>query len=435
MRGCSHSPRSHRICEHLLFPAPPNEGNQDSPGFRLIFQGSEWTTLCSACADAAPVLAECCDACRRDYLHVDTFGSFDGFGGTKPEPRDRDAGLILVSESVDIRGALKDRVLAMAPIAKSGRARWLLWTASRRLVTIELPSGEILARTESIAVDRDPEPGEVREPAVSLQVSEDGRYAALLLEKKRHGIVVEVATGATIAGLDRGDYHPEVSEWPFAFTEHRGRTLAVHAIAWNRLGVLDLDARAPFTPDETEEEGHDYFLGPLAVSPGGKWIATAGWVWQPVGIVRVFRLDRWLEGKRSREDVSDRSLNQTGYWWNGSNLWLDDDTLLVPGLGDDDQRMVDAGVLFQMESERIGACWPGLPCTTVFPDRAGGLVYSGGDSTSVWETSTGDRVAHAPQLVTHGFHPAARHTVGIVDPEGIFALGFLTFRYESPGTR
>ena len=445
MRGCSHSPRPHRICEHLLFPEPPNEGNEDSLGYRLIFQGPEWTTLCSPCAKgeaadapglkdaAAPVLAECCDACRRPYLNTDTFGAFDGFGGTKPEPRERDAGYSLVIESVDIRGALRDRVLAMAPVAQSGRARWVLWTEARRLVTVELPSGEILSQSAPLSVERLPEIVEDPErdlltPYVSLQVSANGRFAVLLLEKTRHGVLVETATGAALAMLDRGDYHTEVCKWPAAFVQRRGRTLLVHAIAWNRIGVMDAETATAVTPDETEEEGHDYFHGPLAVSPGGKWIASGGWAWQPVGIVRVFRLDLWLDGKRARDDVSDRTLNQTGYWWNGYNLWLDDESLLVAGVGDDDQRMVDGGLVHRMGQDSPAAFWPGLPLAPLFHDRAGGFVYSGGKSTAVWDVATGDRIAHAPELVTTGFHPSARHTAGLVDPEGRFTLGFLQRR-------
>lgn len=433
MRGCSHSPRPHRICEHLLFPEPL-EGDADPPAYRLVFQGPEWLTLCSPCGmdGATPVLAECCDACRRPYLNTDTFGVFDGFGGTKPEPRDRDSGHSLVIESVDIRGELRDRVLAMAPIAQSGRARWVLWTASRRLVTIELPSGEILARSEPVSVERFPEPVKPDDnrqvPYPRLHLSADGRFAALLMEWTRYGAIVEVATGAAIAILDRGDYHPEVSCWPFAFFERAGRTLAVHAIAWNRIGVMDVETATPATPDETEVEGHDYFLGPLAISPGGKWIASSGWVWQPVGILRVFRLDLWLEGKRAPADVLDRTLNQTGYHWNGFELWLDDDSLLAAGLGDDDERMVDAGVVHGVATRTIDACWPGLPIAPLYHDRAGGLVYTGGPTTSVWDVATGDRIAKRSDLATDGFHPSARHTAGITDPEGRFALGFLQRR-------
>lgn len=430
-RACPHSPRPYRICEHLLFPEPL-EGDADSPGHRLVFEGSDYVPMCSACAmdGATPALAACCDDCRRPYLRTETFGNFDGFRGT-PAPRVRDAGLTLVTEIVDVRGELRDRVLAMAPVARSGRARWVLWTASRRLVVIELPSGEILSRTDPLSLERLPEPvtpeqGNAQE--VSLHVSPDGRFAGLLLERTRHGVIVEVGSGAAIAMLDRGSYHAEVTGWPFAFFERNGRTLAAHAVDWNRLAVMDVETALPATPSETEEEGQNYFLGPLTISPSGRWIATAGWVWQPVGIVRVFRLDLFLEGKRARDDVHDKSLNQTGYHWDGPNVWLDDERLLVWGLGDDDQRMVDAGVIFGAASDAIEGWWPGLPRRPLSFDRSAGLVFAGGASTSVWDAATGERIVLADDLVTTGFHPSARHTVGIVDPEGRFALGFLQRR-------
>jgi hypothetical protein len=427
-RACPHSPRPHRICEHLLFPLPL-EGGADAD-YRLVFEGPEYVPMCSPCAleSATPALVACCDDCRRPYLRTESFGTFDGFRGT-PTPRVRDAGLSLVVESVDVRGELRDRVLQMAPVARSGRSLWILWTASRRLVTIELPSGRILSRSEPLSLERLPEP-EVREhrapPTVSLQVSLDGRFAALLLEQTRHGVIVETATGGAIAMLDRGTYHPEASRWPFAFYEREGRTLAVHAVDWNCIGVMDVETGTPVTPSETDEQGPDYFLGTLTVSPGGRWLAMAGWVWHPVGALRVFRLDLFLEGKR-KEEIRSKWLNQTDHW-DAPNVWLDDERLLAWGLGNSDRNMVDAGVLFDAEADTIAGLWPALPCSSLFIDRSAGLVYAGGSSTSVWDAATGERLVDAPDLVTHGFHPSARHTAGVVDPEGRFAIGFLQKR-------
>lgn len=400
----------------------------DIPEHRLIFSGSDYTPLCVPCSEGTPSLGECCDPCRLAFLHTDTFGTFDGFGGTVPTPRTREDGRTLIAETVDVRESLRERVIALAPVPSGSRPGWLMLTESWRLVVLELPRGVILAEHPVIPAERIPRPvPDPRYPSNTphpkLLVSPDGRFAAVLLERTRHGVIVDLADGATLAVLDRGDYHPDVSGWPFAFFTRDGRAHAIHAIDWNRLAVVDLE-RGTTLASESEEQGDDYFLGPITVNPSGTWLATAGWVWQPVGILRVRSIETLLGDVV--EDRMYRYLNQTGYHWNGPNLWLDDARILVWGLGDDDQRMVDAGVVFDLSraSNEITGLWPGLPYGSLHADpRESRIWCCSRSTTSIWDAVTGERLAQVA-AETSAFHPTLRHAAGILE-DGRISLAFL----------
>lgn len=128
---------------------------------------------------------------------------------------------------------------------------------------------------------------------------------------------------------------------------------------------------------------------------------------------------------RADRVLSARAAGATGYHWNGPNLWLDDARLLVWGLGDDDRRMVDAGIVFDLSNARveIAALWPGLADGSLHADTSQGRVWSCGAETSVWDATTGERLAHA-LVRTHSFHPSLRHAAGIGE-DGRISVVFL----------
>ena len=408
------------MCEHLRAHRAEDD---DLPEWLIAFDGPEFRPMCRACVNAAtPPAAEVCDACRCAFLRVDHYGSFDGFGG-EPAPRDRDAGLSFVIETVDVRAALQGRILALAPVPSGGRPLWAAWTSERRVVTFELPSGTVHATSEVVPEDAFPEPlaEESRRgpPTPTLHVSRDGRTAAVLMERTPHGVLLDLGTGELRRRLHRGTYHVDVSGWAFAFLERDGRGLFVHAADWNSLAATWCDSlEAVRAPDLANN-----FLCRLSMSPGGKWIASAGWAWQPWGMVEVRALDRWLGGA----EAPARVLNGTGYHWDGPNVWLDDDRLLVWGIGDNDQGMVDGGIVYSPHDGSVVGYFPALPMASLHLDRAAGQVWSCGvQGTAVWDAATGDRLCSS-DASTSAFHPLARHAAGF-DADGRLTLAFLQKR-------
>lgn len=434
MYTCSHdAPRPYRSCRHLLDALREVEADPEGseiPYYRIHFEGSEAVSICNDCNIAAQhELAAACSRCALQLLAVHRHAAFLDFRGT-PQPRTRESGLALVTETVDLRSRFRDRVLALAALPSTGRPLWIAWTASRRLVTFELPSGEIVAVSDPIRTELLPEPvagGQPRfhEQRVTLHPSPDGRLVALLVQATRHGVIADVPSGAVRTLLDRGDYHEDVCAWPFAWSRWRERPIALHGYDWCRLQATFADdfsgARAP-DPEDTVSGGSD-FLCRLSVSPGGRWIANAGWVWHPVGTVSILPLDAWLDGRESRRV----SLNTTDSW-DGPNAWLDDGRILVSTLEDLGGHRADGGLVYDVHGEAVGYLHA-LPYGDLTLDRERARVWClAPDETSIWDPSTGERLCAAPSAAPAVLHPAAGFAAALVDPEGRFSLSFLERR-------
>jgi hypothetical protein len=154
--------------------------------------------------------------------------------------------------------AITPRVSALRdlrPLPGGDRDRWIGVTADRELVEIDLDHGEtrrLATLPESLfqlveytglepTAPRDP-------PRLTLHVSRDGKLAAVVQEDHGlEGIVVDLETGEHLMPLLRDHYCCEHSTHSFAFVEHAGRTLIVHASDWNRLDVHDPRTRELLT--------------------------------------------------------------------------------------------------------------------------------------------------------------------------------------------
>ena len=101
-------------------------------------------------------------------------------------------------------GALPDGctgpLRAIAPIDAMAQSIWVALTADGTLVRLDLKHGSIhLATLPTDALQLD--------TPVTLQLSSDGRLAAVSNTYGRFGQVVNLTTGAQTMTLDRGNYH------------------------------------------------------------------------------------------------------------------------------------------------------------------------------------------------------------------------------------
>lgn len=419
MYACPHTPRPEVGCRHLLDATP------EAQEFRLRFRGSSFQPLCLACVEVPDPgsFAELCRACHLGFLDR----AFDGLRGAvgAPTARDRAEGLDFVRETVDVRRTIGDRIRAIAPVPRTARSRWVLWTERGMLMMIDLLANERLVSAGPFEVA----PGD---PTVTLRVSDDGRWAALLAERTPLGLVVDLERGGITMRLSRGDYHVEHCGWPFAFVTRSHETVAVHATEWNRLDATELGSgrrRTGAAGEDPEADSLDYFQAGLEVSANGRWIASSGWVWHPVGVTRVFDLARWLDvdPTEAHRGESVRMLWNHPDAWDGPMCWLDDRRLLVWGVGHEDGGPgVDAGLVFDFPEGRVCGWVPGLEEADLIPDPATGRFISlQANETSLWDARNGDRILRMPGFRAVGFHPGARHLLSLEDPDGSFGLGFV----------
>jgi hypothetical protein len=275
--------------------------------------------------------------------------------------------------------------------------------------------------------------GTALNPKRSLVVSPGGEMAAVVESRGRYGIVLDLEAGRATMTLDRGGYRVEHSNFPAAFFVSEGRLRLVHATDWNRLDISDprtgtlLTDRAPTSDRKGEERPEhclDYFHGRLSTSPGGEWVVDNGWVWTPVGVVTTWSLRRWLGDNpwESEDGPSRRRLCQRFYYWDGPLCWIDDRALAVWGFGNDDENLIPAALIFDVESGRLDRWFAGPVGSFAFDRYL--FSYSTEAGTSVWDVATGERVLHDASFCPTAYHPGAGRFLTAL-PGGQFRLTWL----------
>lgn len=123
--------------------------------------------------------------------------------------------------------------------------------------------------------------------------SPSGRWTVVYGERGTRGLLLDGRR--VVRELPRDDYRAESYDYPVGLGAlSDGREVLVHCPEdYNRLQIEDVatSERLAAAPDEP---GANPFHSRLTVSPGGRWLMSAGWVWSPAGICGVYDLDRAL---------------------------------------------------------------------------------------------------------------------------------------------
>lgn len=261
--------------------------------------------------------------------------------------------------------------------------------------------------------------------AYRLHASPDGRYAAIVTDYGRHGLVVDVATGKPTMQLDGGDYYTHTVPFSACFLRHRDRTIFVHRTAWNRLDAVDPATGASLTPRDIapyanhDRPAHylDYFHGRLVPSPDGSRLFDDGWVWHPVSIPRAWSVDAWLDANpfESEDGASVVSLTQRDDW-DTPACWIDNRHVAYWGLADWDEDEFaetgqDAGVRILDVNEALQSHDRRIPMATE-PERIGDLFSDGASlyvatpaGTTIWSLASGTPLGALPGFIARRHDP------------------------------
>lgn len=409
-----------RMCRHLVDPA-----NRDTTHMRLLTgRGLDHDLCCVAC-DAARRAGEVLDltrACEGCVARVaDDFHDLAAWRGEpgifeRPEPVDTTLIETVLPAEVGT-------VVDCAPASAADRPLWMLLTADREIGQFDAQTGawQVLAQH---AVDPEPdhEPWAGHALRQRLHVDATGEFAAVVNDFGAHGQVIHLPTGRVTATLHGGDYRPDTVPFSFCFASHEGRTVAVHRTDWNRLDVTDaatgdlLTARGPTSYRDGEpcpDHYLDYFHGRLHLSPSGARIADDGWVWQPVGIPRVWHLRHWLADNpwESEDGASVRQLCVRDYHWTSPMCWITDDLFAISGIGSDDDVMLPGVRIFDAASGTEVGTFAG-PTGELFSD--GTRLYSAGaDGLDIWDPDTGHRTGTVAGFTPTSHHRGAREFAGV----------------------
>ncbi|WP_329379030.1 hypothetical protein OG625_11690 [Streptomyces sp. NBC_01351] len=169
--------------------------------------------------------------------------------------------------------------------------------------------------------------------------SPSGRWTVVYEERGTKALLLD---GEKIAReLNRSCYQAENYDYPVALgILPDGREVLVHCPdAYNVLEIEDIASGVRLTAGSRTPR--DFFHSRLAVSPDGRRLLSAGWVWSPVGLASAYDLEAALTDP-SLLDGQGAPGNTALDAEVGAACWLDADRLAVAatveGLGDEGDR-------------------------------------------------------------------------------------------------
>lgn len=195
----------------------------------------------------------------------------------------------------------------------------------------------------------------------------------------------------------------------------------------------------------------DYFQCGLSVSPNCSWLAGNGWVWHPVGVVATWSLKKWLESNvwESEDGPSKKALCWRDYYWDGPLCWIDDRTIAVWGLGEDNILLIPGVRLFDVERGEEKSSFTGPVGGSRkeslqvdgqgqdFIHGAGNLFFDRwlfswmeGKPFAVWDISDGAQLLEEQQFCPLNYHPRSKEFISVM-PDGQFRLSRLFGATES----
>lgn len=421
--ACGHTgpPAVSQTCEHLF--ADPDTGIDYVRWF--TGKGLSCDFMCKAClvareAGRPSVLLRVCSACLNDMSWYGGSLEFLGFPEIKEQPVPFEERRI----TVELPAGLPP-LIDLAPIPAMTMGTWLGLCGDGSLVAIDTMAGRFSKLANApIPHELAHPPWNRKVPRPRVCVSRDGRFAAIVNDYGRLGVVCETGTGRVTLDLVGGSHHTGTVPFSLCFAELDGKAVVVHRTDWNRLDASDPATGKLLTAREfpTEREGKpirehalDYFHGRLFLSPDGMHVLNDGWVWHPVGIPTTFSLARWLrEYPWETEDGPSkrRVAYRDGYWDHGM-CWIDVERMAIEGIGECDDQMVPGARIFDLRCATADESRKprDLQETSSFAGPTGEFFSDGcrlfsSDSTglSIWDLEAGARIGRIA-----GFRPQHHH--------------------------
>ena len=302
------------------------------------------------------------------------------------------------------------------PIHSSEKSEWMVLKGSGELVIVDFGDRSIrsLGKVDDLAFDRKQE--------AMLRLSDDGRFAAIANRRSVKGTVIDLFTGRTTMSIYREDYYAEHCPFPLAFVQTDSKWLLIHATHWNRLDVSDpatgelLTVRqSPQVEAGKPRPAHDldYFHATLLPSPDGKWIADNGWAWHPVGIVRAWSIERWLNQNVWESEDGPTAKDLCGQDnWDQPMCWINNRTLAAWGedITCDEDRLVFG--FFDVESGERHRIF-NVPVGRTFVD--GGRLFvskTPWTGVNVWDIASGERLLDDPNVPAVKYHRGTKQFWG-----------------------
>ncbi|CAN5505537.1 hypothetical protein BH10ACI2_BH10ACI2_09820 [soil metagenome] len=141
--------------------------------------------------------------------------------------------------------------------------------------------------------------------------------------------------GQIVREINRSYYHADVYEYPIAFLAHESEPLKIAHCpdGYNVLQIEDFETGEVI--DWKDGEPTDFFHSRLQLSPNGRWLLSAGWIWHPLDAIELFDLS--VEPPKRYTPFWNGNLPDIGLWEVNNAIFLPDSNLLMSGTGDQDK--------------------------------------------------------------------------------------------------
>ncbi|CAN5801012.1 hypothetical protein BH09VER1_BH09VER1_48820 [soil metagenome] len=127
-----------------------------------------------------------------------------------------------------------------------------------------------------------------------------GEYSVIYTKLGTKALVLQ--NGEIVRELNRSFYHAYTYEYPITLLRRGDQILAIHCPEeYNKLEIQDVVTGELLT-QRTSESG-DFFHSRLAVSPGGRFLLSAGWCWHPWDAVVYYDLEAALKDPSHLDSV------------------------------------------------------------------------------------------------------------------------------------
>jgi hypothetical protein len=178
----------------------------------------------------------------------------------------------------------------------------------------------------------------------------DGKCAVLYEVLGTKGLVV--AGTKELRELNRSYYFANTYEYPVAvFALPDGSQALVHCPnRYNKLEVEELESGRPLTTRDGEST--DFFHSRLQISPKGKYLLSAGWVWHPLDTIQVFCVSEVLKNPSILDRSCELELPESVYEIHAA-AFQNDDVLLMTGDSADSEAPQPNLVAYSLEQSEI----------------------------------------------------------------------------------
>ena len=186
-------------------------------------------------------------------------------------------------------------------------------------------------------------------------LSPSGEYVALIARGETKAVLLH--NGSIVRQLNRDFYHAEVYPFPLTFARlPDGREVVIYCPEdYRRLEIEDLVTGERIT-SPAKRDPVDIFQAGLSVSPSGRWLLSAGWVWHPVHVANFYDLHA---AARDSAMLDKATFEPPGRWEVSSGAFVDDETAMVGTLteffGDENDPIEDRPGKHAVAVWRIGS--------------------------------------------------------------------------------